>query len=267
MKQIAAAKFKEQCLSILDHVAEEGLVITKHGQPVKVLDFGLAKAMDPSGASNPNVSHSPTLTHQGTSAGMIIGTAAYMSPEEAKGKAVDKTDAEIDAPRLLFAGLHGHDVTRPDSVISESRVKTFKRWTRAVETINRSAGSRWNESGKRATSDAMAAVIGRIRTVWACAANSSHSSKPRSNWTRVRLTRVATSHRLMALIMGRVPCGNESSRLIADRPRRGSAESHQIHAWVSSRGASATLLSQGLDVRRDHRWGQRVATPSCRPVT
>ena len=37
MKQIAAAKFKEQCLSILDHVAEEGLVITKHGKPVAKL--------------------------------------------------------------------------------------------------------------------------------------------------------------------------------------------------------------------------------------
>jgi antitoxin (DNA-binding transcriptional repressor) of toxin-antitoxin stability system len=37
MKQIAAAKFKEQCLSILDHVDPEGLVITKHGKPVAKL--------------------------------------------------------------------------------------------------------------------------------------------------------------------------------------------------------------------------------------
>ncbi len=59
---------------------------------VKVLDFGLAKAMDPAGTSsaNPNISHSPTLTHQGTMAGMILGTAAYQSPAQAKGKSVDK---------------------------------------------------------------------------------------------------------------------------------------------------------------------------------
>jgi serine/threonine protein kinase/Tol biopolymer transport system component len=65
--------------------------LTPDGQ-VKVLDFGLARAYAPDGgdASLPSLSHSPTLAAQGTAAGMILGTAAYMSPEQARGKAVDK---------------------------------------------------------------------------------------------------------------------------------------------------------------------------------
>jgi Tol biopolymer transport system component len=56
---------------------------------VKVLDFGLAKALS-GDASLPDVSASPTLTAQATQAGVVIGTAAYMSPEQARGKSVDK---------------------------------------------------------------------------------------------------------------------------------------------------------------------------------
>lgn len=69
---------------------------------VKVLDFGLAKALDPSGGSGEiDPMNSPTLTARSTQLGVILGTAAYMSPEQAKGRQVDKR-ADIWAFGAVF---------------------------------------------------------------------------------------------------------------------------------------------------------------------
>jgi hypothetical protein len=74
---------------------------------VKVLDFGLAKAVDPTAGSSATAMNSPTLSIHATQAGIILGTAAYMSPEQARGKFVDKRTDIWALGCVLFEMLTG----------------------------------------------------------------------------------------------------------------------------------------------------------------
>ena len=73
---------------------------------IKVLDFGLAKAFA-NEATEVDSSLSPTLTRDATRAGVIMGTAAYMSPEQARGKHVDKRSDIFSFGSVLYEMLSG----------------------------------------------------------------------------------------------------------------------------------------------------------------
>ncbi len=130
----------EECLSIARQIAEaleeahEKGIVHRDLKPqnvkapvegkVKVLDFGLAKAMDAASRStsadpsrSPLLSNSPTMTPaQGTQLGLILGTAAYMAPEQARGAPIDRR-ADIWAfGVVLYEMLCGGSLFGADSV-------------------------------------------------------------------------------------------------------------------------------------------------------
>ena len=122
-----ALPIAKQIAEALEEAHEQGIIhrdlkpanikVTPSGN-VKVLDFGLAKAYEREQA-NATLSNSPTISRAATNEGVILGTAAYMSPEQARGKTVDKRADiwafgcvlyEMLAGRPTFAGESLSDI-------------------------------------------------------------------------------------------------------------------------------------------------------------
>src|SRR5580704_13065172 len=91
---------------------------------VKVLDFGLAKALQDD-ASSADIHNSPTLTMGSTKAGVILGTAAYMSPEQAKGKSADRRADIWSFGVVLYEMLTGKQAFGGET-ISDSLASVIK---------------------------------------------------------------------------------------------------------------------------------------------
>jgi serine/threonine-protein kinase len=125
-KQIAEALEAAHEQGIIHRDLKPANIKVRADGTVKVLDFGLAKALGPEGTSAAaGAMNSPTLTARATQLGMIIGTAAYMAPEQAKGRPVDKR-ADIWAfGVVLYEMLTGQRAFKGDD-ISETLASVLK---------------------------------------------------------------------------------------------------------------------------------------------
>jgi protein kinase-like protein len=197
---------------------------------VKVLDFGLAKALEPVAVKGEDETASPTITSPAmTQMGIILGTAAYMSPEQAKGRQADKRSDVWAFGAVLYEMLSGQRAFKGDD-ISDTLAAVLRQdidWTALppsmpasvrrliARCLDRDARRRLRDIGEAriVLEDPVGPARGDAGGVPALA-------PPRPLWRRATPIATAPTRR-------RAPCGGQ--RLAADPARSAFGRAHDSH--------------------------------------
>src|SRR5262249_12739761 len=125
-KQIAEALEAAHEQGIIHRDLKPANVKVRDDGTVKVLDFVVAKLVDPPSSSSLSGRMSPTISLRATMGGVILGTAAYMSPEQARGKQVDRRTDIWSFGCVLFEMLSGRQAFDAGDTISDAMAAVLR---------------------------------------------------------------------------------------------------------------------------------------------